>query len=53
MRQYLGRRNLAYAVFLVLVFLLGAWLEVGDERFSSSEIERLYEASDYPLHKRE
>ena len=27
----------------------GAWLEVGDERFSSSEIQRLYEAEDYPL----
>ena len=29
----------------------GAWLEVGDERFSSSEIQRLYEADDYPLRK--
>jgi hypothetical protein len=27
----------------------GAWLEVGDERFSSDEIQRLYEGSDYPL----
>ena len=27
----------------------GAWLQVGDERFNSSEILRLYEASDYPL----
>ena len=26
----------------------GAWLQVGDERFNSSEIERLYEASDFP-----
>ena len=25
----------------------GAWLEVGDERFNSIEIQRLYEASDY------
>ena len=31
----------------------GAWLEVGDERFSSSEIQRLYEADDYPLRKPE
>ena len=31
----------------------GAWLEVGDERFSSSEIQRLYEAADYPLRKSE
>jgi hypothetical protein len=27
----------------------GAWLEVGDERFNSSEIQRLYEADRYPL----
>jgi Arc/MetJ-type ribon-helix-helix transcriptional regulator len=32
---------------------LGAWLEVGDERFNSNEIQRLYEASDYPLRKPE
>ena len=31
----------------------GAWLEVGDQRFNSSEIQRLYEASDYPLGKPE
>ncbi len=31
----------------------GAWLEVGDERFNSTEIQRLYEASDYPLRKPE
>jgi hypothetical protein len=31
----------------------GAWLEVGDERFASSEIQRLYEADDYPLRKPE
>jgi hypothetical protein len=30
---------------------LGAWLQVGDERFNSSEIQRLYEADDYPLRK--
>ena len=29
----------------------GAWLEVGDEHFDSSEIQRLYEADDYPLRK--
>ena len=28
---------------------LGAWLQVGDERFSSDDIQRLYEGSDYPL----
>ena len=31
----------------------GASLEVGDERFNSTEIQRLYEASDYPLRKPE
>jgi hypothetical protein len=31
----------------------GEWLEVGDERFNSNEIQRLYEASDYPLRKPE
>ena len=30
---------------------LGAWLQVGDERFNSSEIQRLYDADDYPLRK--
>ena len=29
----------------------GAHLEVGDERFDSSEIQRLYEAEDYPLRR--
>jgi hypothetical protein len=31
----------------------GAWLQVGDERFNSIEILRLYEADDYPLRKPE
>jgi hypothetical protein len=31
----------------------GASLEVGDERFNCSEIQRLYEASDYPSRKPE
>ena len=31
----------------------GVWLQVGDERFNSSEIQRLYEASEYPLRKPE
>jgi hypothetical protein len=30
---------------------LGAWLQVGDERFNSDGIQRLYESNDYPLHK--
>ena len=31
----------------------GALLQVGDERFNSAEIQRLYEADDYPLRKPE
>jgi hypothetical protein len=31
----------------------GAWVQVGDERFNSTEIQRLYEADDYPLRKPE
>lgn len=30
---------------------LGAWLQVGDERFNSDDIQRLYEAAEYPLRK--
>jgi hypothetical protein len=30
---------------------LGASLQVGDERFNSTEIQRLYEADDYPLRR--
>jgi hypothetical protein len=29
----------------------GAWLQVGGERFNSTEIQRLYNSSDYPLRK--
>ena len=30
---------------------LGAWMQVGDERFDSEEIHRLYESDDYPLRR--
>ena len=30
---------------------LRAWMQVGDERFGSDEICRLYEGSDYPLER--
>jgi hypothetical protein len=31
---------------------LGAWLQVGDERFDSDDIQRLYENKEYPLRRR-
>jgi hypothetical protein len=33
--------------------LIGAYLEVGEERFSGQEIRRLYERDDYPLPRRQ
>jgi hypothetical protein len=30
---------------------LGAWMQVGDERFNSDAIQRLYDDGDYPLSK--
>ena len=30
---------------------LGAWMQVGDQRYDSDEIRRLYESSGYPLRK--
>jgi hypothetical protein len=28
---------------------LGAWLQVGDDRFNVDDIQRLYDSPDYPL----
>ena len=58
--QRLGYRRFATAAeairFVVEEFpamgTLGAWLQVGDERFDSEEIRRLYESVDYPLRRR-
>ena len=33
--------------------LASAWLEIGDDRFSATEIHRLYEDEAYPLDRRE
>jgi len=30
---------------------LGAWMQVGDDRFDSDGIQRLYESTDYPLRR--
>ena len=59
-RQRLGHRRFATAAeairFVVEDFpairTLGAWMQVGDERFDSQEIHRLYERDDYPLRRR-
>ena len=59
-RQRLGYRRFATAAeairFAVEEFpamrTLGAWMLVGDERFDSEEIHRLYESDDYPLGRR-
>ena len=31
--------------------VLGAWMQVGDERFDADGIRSLYESSDYPLRR--
>jgi hypothetical protein len=31
---------------------LGPWMQVGDERFSSDDIRRLYESTGYPRRRR-
>jgi hypothetical protein len=59
-RQRLGYRRFATAAeairFAVEEFpamrALGAWMLVGDERYDSEEIHRLYESDDYPLGRR-
>jgi hypothetical protein len=59
-RQPLGYRRFATAAEAIrfaiedfpAVRTLGAWMQVGDERFDSDDIQRLYESGDYPLKKR-
>jgi hypothetical protein len=31
---------------------LGAWMQVGDERYDSDDIHQLYDSGDYPLRRR-
>jgi hypothetical protein len=60
-RQRLAYRRFATAAEAIrfavedfpAVRTLGAWMQVGDERFNSDEICRLYERADYPLQRRE
>jgi hypothetical protein len=59
-RQRLGYRRFATAAEAIrfavedfpAVRTLGAWMQVGDERFGSEDIRRLYERDDYPLRRR-
>jgi len=59
-RQHISYRRFATAAdairFAVEDFTgirtLGAWMQVGDERFSSDDIRRLYESSSYPRRRR-
>ena len=56
-RQPLGYRRFATAAEAIrfavedlpAVRTLGAWMQVGDERFNGDEIHLLYDSSDYPL----
>jgi hypothetical protein len=59
-RQPLGYRRFASAAEAIrfaieefpAVRTLGAWMQVGDERFDSDDIQRLYENEGYPLRRR-
>jgi hypothetical protein len=59
-RQRLGYRRFATAAeairFVVEDFpaahTLSLWMRVGDNRFDSDAIRRLYDSSDYPLRRR-
>jgi hypothetical protein len=61
-----GRRHTEYRRFATAAEAIGyaveelralrsltAWMQVGDERFSSEEIQTLYAAAEYPLRKPE
>jgi hypothetical protein len=60
LRQRLGYRRFpsaAEAIRFVVedysaVGTLGAWMQVGDERYDGDEIHRLYESGNYPLPRR-
>ena len=59
-RQPLGYRRFATAAEAIrfavedfpAVRTLGAWMQVGDERFDGDDIQRLYESQEYPLQRR-
>jgi hypothetical protein len=59
-RQPLGYRRFATAAEAIrfaiedfpTVRTLGAWMQIGDERFDCDGIQRLYDSGDYPLQRR-
>jgi len=59
-RQPLGYRRFATAAEAIRFAIegtpamraLGAWMQVGDERFDADGIQRLYDSSGYPLQRR-
>ncbi len=59
-RQRLGYRRFATAADTIrfaiedfpAIRALGAWMQVGDDRFNSDDICRLYESHEYPLLRR-
>jgi hypothetical protein len=59
-RQPLGYRRFSSAAEAIrfaieespAVRTLGAWMQVGDERFDCDDIQRLYESDEYPLRRR-
>jgi hypothetical protein len=59
-RQQLSYRRFATAAEAIrfavedfpAVRTLGAWMRVGDDRFNSDDIRRLYESSSYPRGRR-
>jgi len=59
-RRRLGHRRFSSAAEAIrfavedfpAVRTLGAWMQVGNERYDSDDIHRLYENNDYPLSRR-
>jgi hypothetical protein len=59
-RQPLGYRRFTTAAEAIrfavedfpAVRTLGAWMQVGDERFDGDAIQRLYDSEEYPLKRR-
>jgi len=41
-----------FAVEELPAVALGAWMQVGDQRFDGDDIQRLYESDDFPLQRR-